>query len=73
MVQRDVDLVVLEFGMNDPTDLAGFHRQERLGFERLVRKALEFPNRWAGEGCRVRRDGGLLRTALGGWGNRPPA
>lgn len=45
MVQQDADLVVLEFGMNDPTDLAGFLRQERLGFERLVRKALEFPNR----------------------------
>ncbi|KAL4424189.1 hypothetical protein ABPG75_001490 [Micractinium tetrahymenae] len=45
MVQRDADLVILEFGMNDPTDLAGFRRQERLGFERLVRKALEFPNR----------------------------
>ncbi|KAL4442767.1 hypothetical protein ABPG77_006761 [Micractinium sp. CCAP 211/92] len=45
MVQQDVDLVVLEFGMNDPTDLAGFRRHERLGFERLVRKALDFPNR----------------------------
>ncbi|PSC74214.1 hypothetical protein C2E20_2651 [Micractinium conductrix] len=45
MVPADVDLVLLEFATNDPTQTNAFGTPERLAFERLVRKLLDFLNR----------------------------
>jgi hypothetical protein len=39
--------VVVEFAMNDPTVTNFFDSPERMAFERLLRKLLEFPHRCA--------------------------
>lgn len=46
MVQPDVDLVLVEFAVNDPKATGRFRDPDRLSFERLLRKLLEFENRW---------------------------
>lgn len=45
MVQPDVDLVLVEFAVNDPKATGRFRDPDRLSFERLLRKLLEFENR----------------------------
>lgn len=51
---QDVDLVLVEFAVND--DVEGgwgdnlLNSPQRRGFERLLRKLQDFPNRWAAAG-----------------------
>jgi hypothetical protein len=45
MVQPDVDVVLVEFAVNDPKATGRFRDPDRLSFERLLRKLLEFQNR----------------------------
>lgn len=45
MVQADADLVIVEFAVNDPRGNGIWTYPERLGFERLLRKLQDFPNR----------------------------